>query len=152
MALLRRLLARIVSILRTDHSDRELTKEIESHLALLEDDFVAKGMSPAEAKRAARLAFGGVDQARERHHDARSFRWIEDIPRDAAYAMRSLRRSFSFTIAAVLTLAIGIGATTTIYSVVNTVLLSPLPFAGSDRIVSITEPERPRTAPGINYQ
>ena len=74
------------------------------------------------------------------------------ISRGTVYAIRSLRKNRAFTIAAVLTLSIGIGATTAIYSVVDTVLLRPLPFAGSDRIVAITEPERPRKMPGINYQ
>ena len=152
MAPLRQFLSRIVSIFRNGSSERELAKEIESHLTLLEDEFVANGMSRADARLAARRSFGGVDQAKEQHRDARSFRWLEDIPRDAAYAMRSLRRSPSFTIASVLTLAVGIGATTAIYSVVDTVLLRPLPFDRGDRIVAITEPENPRGTPGINYQ
>ena len=98
-------------------------------------------------------AFGGVEQAKEHQRDARSFRWIDDLPRDVRYALRSLRRSPAFTVAAVLTLAIGIGATTAIYSVVDTVLIRPLPFPGSDRLVAITEPERqPADLPGINYE
>src|SRR5689334_6730827 len=129
MATLRQFLGRLLSLFRERSSDRELAREIDAHLQLLEDEFVAKVMSRNDAKFAARRAFGGVDQTKERHRDARSFRWIADIPRDAAYGLRSLRRSSSFTIAAVLTLAIGIGATSTIYSVVNTVLISPLPFA-----------------------
>ena len=152
MASLRQFLSRVFSIFRNGSSERALSKEIDAHLTLLEDEFVAKGLSRDEAMLAARRAFGGIDQAKELQRDARSFRWIEDIPRDAIYAMRSLRRSVSFTIAAVLTLAIGIGATTTIYSVVNTVLISPLPFAHSDRIVTIVERQPPRGTGGINYQ
>jgi len=152
MAHLRQLFLRITALLRGGRDEHELAREVESHLALLEDAFVAKGMAPADAKLAARRAFGGVDQAKERQRDARSFRWVEDLPRDVSYALRSLRKHQAFTAAAVLTLSIGIGATTAIYSVVDTVLLRPLPFAGSDRLVAITEPERPRTMPGINYQ
>src|SRR5262245_34058896 len=119
MAPLRRFLSRIVSMVRNGHSERELSKEINSHLQLLEDDFVAKGMTRDDARLAARRAFGGVDQAKERHRDARAFRWLADVPRDVAYAFRSLRKNAAFTAAAVLTLAIGIGAATTIYSVVD---------------------------------
>ena len=152
MASLRQLLSRLLSIFRNGRSERELTREIESHLALLEDKFIAEGLSPDDARLAARRAFGGVDQAKERHRDTRMVRWVADLPRDVSYALRSLRKNRAFTAAALLTLSIGIGATTAIFSVVDTVLLRPLPFASSDRIVSITEPERPRTLPGINYQ
>ena len=152
MAPLRQFLSRVWSIFRNGHNESELSKEIESHLGLLEDEFVAKGMSRTEARLAAKRAFGGIDQAKERQRDARMFRWISDIPRDVAYALRSLTKNRAFTIAAVLTLSIGIGATTAIYSVVDTVLLRPLPFTNSDRIVAISEPERPRNLPGINYQ
>ena len=105
-------------------------------------------MSPADAKLAAKRSFGGVDQAKEHQRDARSFRWIDDARKDSIYAVRSLLRSPSFTIAAVLTLAIGIGATTAIYSVIDRVLLEPLPFPDGDRLVVLTEPERARTHAG----
>ena len=152
MAGFRHFLLRLLSPFRNDRAEHELSREVDSHLALLEDEFIARGMTPADAKLAARRAFGGVDQAKEHQRDARAFRWIGDIPRDLSYALRSLRKNRAFTAAAVLTLAIGIGATTAIYSVVDMVLLRPLPFAGSDRIVAITEPENPRGMPGINYQ
>jgi predicted permease len=152
MASFRQFLMRIASLFRNASAEHELSREVESHLALLEDEFVKQGMTAADAKLAARRAFGGVEQAKEHQRDARSFRWLADIPGDVTYALRSLRKNRAFTIAAVLTLAIGIGATTAIFSVVDTVLLRPLPFAGSDRIVAITEPERPRNLPGLNYQ
>ena len=152
MAGVRQFLLRIFSLFRNGRSEHELSREIESHLALLEDQYLAQGMSPGDARLAARRSFGGVDQAKERQRDARAFRWVADLPRDASYALRSLRKNRAFTVAAVLTLSIGIGATTAIYSVVDTVLFRPLPFAGSDRLVAIAEPERPRTAPGLNYQ
>src|SRR6188508_929537 len=130
MAPIRQFFLRLLSLVRNGPAERELGREIDAHLSLLEDEFVAKGMPAADAKLAARRAFGGIDQAKEHQRDARSFRWLADIPRDASYAMRSLRKNQAFTIAAVLTLSIGIGATTAIYSVVDTVLLRPLPFAG----------------------
>jgi len=106
MSRIRQFLMRIVALLRGDRSEGDLAREIDSHLALLEDQFIAKGMTPADAKLAARRAFGGVDQAKERQRDARSFRWVTDLPRDASYAMRSLRKNRAFTIAAVLRLEV----------------------------------------------
>ena len=85
-------------------------------------------------------------------HKGRAFRWVDDLQRDARYAARSLARSPAFTVAAVLTLSIGIGATTTIYSVVDTVLLRPLPYGDSERLVRLGEPElNPRTMRSLNY-
>lgn len=152
MAGLRQFLLRLLSPLRNARAERELSREVEAHLALLEDEFIAKGMPRADAKLAARRAFGGVEQAKEHQRDARSFRWLADMAPDVTYALRSLRNNQAFTAAAVLTLAVGIGATTAIYAVVDMVLLRPLPFAGSDRLVAIREPENPPGTPNINYQ
>ena len=135
MASFRQFLLRIATLFRSGRAERDLDREIDSHLALLEDEFIAKGMAAADAKLAARRAFGGVDQTKERQRDARAFRWLADVPRDLSYALRSLRKNRAFTAAAVLTLAIGIGATTAIYSVVDTVLLRPLPFPDPGQIV-----------------
>jgi predicted permease len=151
MATVRQFLLRIVALFRSGKSEQELSREIDAHLALLQDEFVKDGMAPADAKLAARRAFGGVDQAKEHHRDARSFRWIDDARKDSMYAVRSLRRSPSFTIAAVLTLAVGIGATTAIYSVIERVLLDPLPFPDGDRLVVLREPERAPRTPGLSY-
>jgi predicted permease len=152
MERIRQFVARIATLLSGDRAECELTREIASHLQHLEDRFLAQGMSLDEARLAARRAFGGVDQAKERQRDARSFRWIDEVWRDAGYAFRSLSRTPGFTIAAVLTLSVGIGATTAIYSVVDTVLLRPLPFTDADRLVRIVENERPRTMQVTNYQ
>ena len=151
MASLRQFLLRIATLFRNNRSEGELTREIDSHLSLLEDEFVAQGMAPPDAKLAARRAFGGVEQAKEHQRDARSFRWIDDLRKDSTYAVRSLMRSPSFTIAAVLTLGIGIGSTTAIYSVIERVLLEPLPFPDGDRLITLREPERAPTAPGLSY-
>src|SRR6185436_12175857 len=151
MAPLRQFFLRLIALIRNGMAERELGREIDAHLALLEDEFIAKGMSPADAKLAARRAFGGVDQAKERQRDARSFRWIDDARRDVAYAVRSLQRSPSFTIAAVLTLAIGIGTTTAIFSVIDRILLEPMPFPDGDRLMFISEPERSPRTPALTY-
>ena len=152
MAAIRRFFLRVAALFRIGQSEHELNREIESHLALLEDGFIANGMTSADARLAARRSFGGVDQAKEYQRDARSFRWIDDARKDSAFAVRSLLGSPSFTIAAVLTIAIGIGTTTAIYSVVDRVLLDPLPFADGDRLVVLREPERAPTTPGLSYQ
>jgi predicted permease len=151
MANLRQFLMRVAAMFRSGKSEGELAREIDSHLALLEDEFLKQGLSPGDAKLAARRAFGGVEQAKEHQRDARAFRWFDDLTRDVAYAVRSLRRSPAFTIAAVLTLSIGIGATTAIYSVIDRVLLEPLPFPDGDRLVTLREPERASTMPGLSY-
>jgi len=151
MASVRQFFNRLVALFRHRKSEDELAREVDSHLALLEDEFREQGLPPADAKLAARRAFGGVDLAKERHHDARSFRWIDDARKDSIYAVRSLLRSPSFTIAAVLTLAIGIGSTTAIYSVINRVLLQPLPFPDGDRLIVLREPERAPRTPGLSY-
>ena len=105
--------------------DRDLAREIDAHLALLQDNFEARGLSPDAARRAARLALGNVEQVKEQHRDARSFRWIEDAWQDAAHGLRLLRRSPVFTATAALSLAIGIGANTAIFTVANALLFRP---------------------------
>src|SRR5204863_7711166 len=115
--------------------EAELAKEIGAHLALLEDEYLRQGMTPEDARRAARLAYGGVEQATQLHRDERGFQGLAQILQDARYTFRQLRRSPGFTVTAILMLALGIGATTAIFSIVGGVLLHPLPFPDLDRLV-----------------
>lgn len=138
-ATLRRFLARLVAFLRPGLAERELTREIAAHLALIEEDYRRGGMSEADARRAARQALGGIDKAREIHRDHRSFPWLEDLRRDVPYALRAWRRHPGFTLAAVLTVALGVGASTAIFSIINTILLKPLPYRNAERLVQIAE-------------
>jgi len=118
-------------------SDAE--REIAAHLALLEDDYVRKGL-PAEAARlAARRALGGVETTRELYQSARKFMAIDDVRRDLVQAARTLLRTPAFSIVIILLLAVGIGANTAIFSLVYDTLIRPLPYANSDRIVAIQE-------------
>src|SRR4030095_4674294 len=109
---MRRFVARLLPLLRARRPDRDLAREIDAHLALLQETYEARGMSADAAQRAARLAFGNVTLVQERHRDARSFRWIEDARQDAALGLRLLGRSPVFSVTAALSLAIGIGANT----------------------------------------
>src|SRR5262245_14059536 len=122
---MRRWFERLLSLLRLRRPDRDLSREIDAHLALLEDTYEARGLSKEAARRAARLTFGNVDHVIEEHRDARSFPWIEDAARDAAHGLRLLGRSPVFAATAVLSLAIGIGANTAIFTVANALLFRP---------------------------
>jgi putative ABC transport system permease protein len=153
VANIRQLLLRLASVLRFGRAEDDLAREVRAHLRLLEDQFLAQGMTEAEARLAARRAFvGGVEQAKEHQRDARSFRWLDDARADVVYAVRSLGRNPGFAIAAIFTLALGIGAATAISSVVDTVMLQPLPFPGGDRLVSLNEEGRGPRDPRMNYQ
>jgi predicted permease len=152
MGELRRLWQRLASVFRPRHAEDDLARDVAAHLQLLEDHFASRGLPPDAARAAAKRAFGGVEQAKERHRDVRSFRWLDDARRDIGYAARSLSHNPGFTTSAILTLALGIGAATAIYSVVDTILLQPLPFRDADRLVRLIENDRPAALPRTSYQ
>ena len=133
----RRFLLRLYNVFRPGRTEPDLAREVAAHLGLLEDEYLRRGLSPEEARLAARRAFGGVEQTKELHRDARSFVWLDDARRDLQYAVRVLRRAPGFTAAIVLTLAVGIGANTAMFSVINGVVLKPLAYPDADRIVAV---------------
>jgi putative ABC transport system permease protein len=135
MAAVRRFLLRLVHFLQPHRAESELERELAAHLGVLEDEYKRRGLTDADARLAARRALGGVAQAKDLHRDARSFRWLNDLRQDTRFAVRALLRAPGFTAVVVGTLALGIGANTAIFSVVNAVLLRSLPFPGADRFV-----------------
>ena len=151
MGAIRELSNRVLSFFHKQQRDSELDAELQSHLELATEENIRKGLPHDEARRRALVRFGGVQQAREQQRGARGLPWLDVTLQDLRYTVRTLGRNRVFTIIAVLILALGIGANIAVFSVVNTLLLRPLPFDEPSRLVVIEPPNNRGGLSGATY-
>ena len=135
---MKRFFRRWLSFFRTTPIEDELSREMTSHLALLEAEHQRRGLTPEQARLAARRAMGSVALAKDLHRDARSFAWLEDLRRDLRQAARTLRRSPGFTVIAVFSLGLGIGVNTTFFTILNAIVLRGLPIDVPERVMFVS--------------
>ena len=129
---------RLRALWHGDLLDREVEEEMRQHIELEADDLRrARGLAPDAARRAALVAFGGLERYKEAHRDVRGVRWLEESWQDVRYAARALARSPAFTISSVLVLALGIGASTTMFGAIHAVLLTRLPYPHEEQLVEV---------------
>src|SRR3979411_1287458 len=122
---------------RRTQMEAQLEKELAFHLEQHTSHFVAHGITPDEARRQARLALGGPEQVKEKCCDARGTRWLGNLLQDTHYALRTFRQKPGFTLVALLILSLGIGATTVMFAVINSVLLRPLSYPEPDKLLTL---------------
>ena len=148
---MRRFLRRLLNVFRRTDADRALDRELASHLALLEEDHRRRGLTPDEARLAARRAMGSVALVKDIHRDARSLVKLEDLGRDLRHALRTLRRTPGFTFIAVFTLGLGIGVNTTFFTIVNAICLRGLPIESPERVMYVSTRDAKERPGNLSY-
>ena len=134
------LVYRLRALLHRSRLNTELDNELEDHIDHETAKLIRVGIAPEEARRQALIAFGGVEQARQQTRESRGTRLLEQLLQDLRYGVRTLARDRGFTVVVILTLALGIGACSAIFSLMNAVLFPPLSYSNIDRLVYITTP------------
>jgi predicted permease len=140
MRMLRALGVRLVGLFGARRQEDDFTAEIESHVAFHMDEGIRAGLTPEEARRQALIRLGGAEQTRQAHRERRTLPWLDSLLQDTHYGLRTLGRCPGFTTTAVLTLALGVGACTAIFSLVNAVLIRSLPYGDPKRLVYLFTP------------
>lgn len=137
---------------RKQRDEQDLVAEMDSHLALAIDEYLQAGMTPGEARRQALIRFGGIEAAKEHHREARSLPFLERLVQDLRYSARAMRREPGFTLFAILIVALGIAASATVFSVLNTVLVRPLPFQHPEQLVWVANSSKDENMSGRTLQ
>jgi predicted permease len=148
MTRMRRMFTRVRALFSKERLDRELDEEVRCHLEMIAEEKVRRGMDPDGAMWEARREFGGLEQTKEAYRDARGLPWLETLIQDACYAGRIMRRQPGLTAAVVLALGLGIGANTSVFSILNTLFLRPLPYPDAERLVLAGEVRVKEDQPG----
>ncbi len=151
MGVVRETMRRVRSFFEKRRQDSELDVEIATHLELAVEENMRQGIPRGEARRQALIRFGGVKQAKERQRESRGLPWLDALLQDVHYTLRTLRRDRSFTLVAALILGLGIGANISVFSVVNTILLRPLPFPHPEKLVRILTKHPTGGESGMTY-